>query len=292
MIEGQPRYQIKAYLGSGRAGSVYLADDLRLGRLVMLRKFIQPSGVDGTIWCDQLFTVLRSLAEVQHSNVQAVYDVGMDQDGPFLVSAHIEGRSVIDLLSRGRVSVNEVRNLSMQVLEALEEVQKHGFYHYSMGLTSLLVTPSPSGNTQYVLRDLGYSKLMILCNPSTTLQHITDPAFLAPEVYMGNPQGVVSTFFMLGQLCYTLLAGRHPLASMSMEVAHAKHCAGEMPHLRSIRGDIPESFQKWLYKMMRPMFTERPQSVSEALALLPSLEELAKTTLQEKAPTPMSMPHD
>lgn len=292
MSVDSPRYQIKAHLGSGRAGCVYLADDLQLGRVVSLRKFQQPAGVDGAAWSEQVLRVLRSLAEIQHSNVQAVYDVGVDQDGPFSVSAHIDGRSVVDMLSRRKITVAEVRNLSMQVLEALEEVQQHGFFHYSLGLTSLMVTPSPSGNTQYILRDLGYRRLMQLCNPSSTIQDITDPAFLAPEVYSGNPQGVISTFFMLGQLCYTLLAGRHPLASLPMDVAHAKHCVGEIPHLRNVRGDIPEVFLKWLYKMMSPHHNGRPQSVSEALALLPKLEELRDVPVRIKSPTPMSVLHD
>ena len=109
---------------------------------------------------------------------------------------------------------------------------------------------------------------------------------MAPEIFDGQPDGVRSTLYMLGQLIYWAAVGGHPLAGLSLELAHAKHQAGEIPYLRAYRADIPEVFRQWIYWLIEPDPQKRPKSVMEAIDALPSMDE---ATTAPALPQPIRM---
>src|SRR5262249_8796848 len=86
------RYRILRSLGEGGMGSVYLARDTQLDRLVALK--VPRLGSDDKPAPDYLkrfFREARAAAALSHTNLCTIFDVGQVADTPYLTMAYLEG---------------------------------------------------------------------------------------------------------------------------------------------------------------------------------------------------------
>ncbi|MFC4991973.1 serine/threonine-protein kinase [Rubritalea tangerina] len=284
------RYRIEQELGTGRAGAVYEAYDTELNRPVAFRRFdTVEENLEDEAWRGRFFDVVSDLSRISHANILSVLDAGIDESGPYLVTAHVEGLRLSQVMKHaGQMDLVELYSLTTQCLDALQAAEEYGYYHHALCPSSIIATPKASGGFHYILMDLGHSKLIPLVGEEgmQTLSKTLDPALMAPEIFEGQPEGIRSTLYMFGQLIYWVAAGGHPLAGISLELAHAKHKAGEIPFLRSYRADLPEAFRQWIYWLIQPDPAKRPKSVMEAIRKLPSYED---ATTAPSLPQPMRM---
>jgi len=268
------RYKIKSSLGVGRLGQVYLAEDRSIGRNVILRQFDIPGDMERDAFEKEFLSIVKDLSSIEDASILPVLDAGIEGDFAYIVGASANGDILQNLLGGGVFGVHDVYHLAEQLLEALGQLGQHGFYHYHFRLSSVLVQKKANGGKHFLLMDMGYSKLMPLIHGLGKEEDLIAPAFAAPELCDGNPKGEVTSMFMIGQLCYAMLADCHPLATLSLATAIAKHRAGELPYISGFREGIPDVFKKWMYKLMSPDWKDRPQSVSEALNIMPTFDEL------------------
>ena len=285
------RYLIEKSLGKGRAGNIYLAQDTLMGRQVTLRRFEDAPQTQE--FRDGFLELVRKMVQVEHPNVLSILDAGFDDSGPYIVGARVKGPTVRDLLSHAKkterpISLRHIHTMIAQLLEAIDDSQQHGFYHYHLRTTSVVAQPRVDGLKHYVMMDLGYNKLTeLLYGKNANVSHgLYDPAFVAPELYDGNAQGVITSMFMLGQLCYTMLAGKHPMDGMSLETSYAKHRVGELPSIKGYRYGLSVSFVNWLNSLINPDWKQRPQTISEALSRMPALNDM-KSEGDSQSETPM-----
>jgi len=284
------RYRIEQELGAGRAGAVYEAFDTELDRRVAFRRFdTLEENFHDEVWRKQFFDVVSDLSRISHANILSVLDAGIDDDGPYLVTTHVEGLRLSQLIKHsGQLEIKELYSLTCQCLDALQAAEEFGYFHHALSPSSVIATLKLSGGHHYTMMDLGHSKLIPLVSTEGEfgLSKTLDPALMAPEIFEGKPEGIRSTLYMLGQLIYWMAAGGHPLAGISLELAHAKHKAGEIPFLKSYRADLPEAFRQWIYWLIEPDPVKRPGSVMDAIKQLPSLEV---ATTEPTLPKPMRM---
>ena len=94
-------YEIVAPLGAGGMGEVYRARDSRLGREVAIK--VLPSS-----FCRDLDRLrrfeqeARAASALNHPNILAVYDIGMHDGAPYLVTELLEGATLRDRLMQRR----------------------------------------------------------------------------------------------------------------------------------------------------------------------------------------------
>lgn len=284
------RYHIEQELGRGRAGAVYEAYDTELKRPVALRRFdTEEEYFHDEEWLKRFQDVVSDLSQINHANILSVLDAGVDDQGPFLVTAQVAGLRISQILKQDeQMSLEALYSFTSQCLDALQAAENAGYYHHALCPTSVIGTPKVSGGYHYTMMDLGHSKLIPLVagGDQLALSKTLDPALMAPEIFDGHPDGVRSTLYMLGQLIYWAAVGGHPLAGLSLELAHAKHQAGEIPYLRAYRADIPEVFRQWVYWLIESDPKKRPNSVMAAIDGLPSF---GQATTAPSLPQPMRM---
>lgn len=287
------RYVIKGQLGAGRAGPVYDVYDTDLDRRVAMRRFdTKPQLYKDEVWCLHYFDVVSDLSSISHTNILSVLDAGIDENGPYQITTHVEGVRISQILKRqGSFEMPQLHALAEQCLLALQAAEEFGFYHHALSPSSVVCSQSAAGAYHFTMLDLGHSRLipLIAGGDEKALSLSMDPALMAPEVYEGNPQGVRSSLYMLGHLFYWVAAGGHPLAGLPLSLAHAKHKAGEIPYLRAYCSDMPEAFRKWIYWLIEPEPAHRPASVAAALRSLPSLEVIQSEQAQ---PQPIRFDED
>jgi serine/threonine protein kinase len=77
------RYKVRALLGAGGMGSVYLADDVELGERVAV-KLLRPEYSLDAEFIDRLRSEVRLARRVTHKDVARTYDIGEHEGERFL----------------------------------------------------------------------------------------------------------------------------------------------------------------------------------------------------------------
>src|SRR5262245_65907165 len=89
------QYEIIRPLGRGGMGEVYLARDLRLGRLVAVKLLTtQQPDLDARFLAEA-----RATARCRHENIVVIYEVGEHGGQPYMVIEYLEGQTLRQWLS-------------------------------------------------------------------------------------------------------------------------------------------------------------------------------------------------
>src|SRR3569832_578350 len=100
-------YDMPGLTGAGGMGEVYRARDSRLNRDVAIKVLPGFSSPEP----DRLRRFeqeARAAASLNHPNILAVYQMGVYQDAPYLVSELLEGETLRDRLKRGAMPLRKV----------------------------------------------------------------------------------------------------------------------------------------------------------------------------------------
>src|SRR5690606_36551275 len=84
------QYQLIRQLGVGGMGSVFLARDTRLGRLVAL-KFLTEYSV---AHARRLLAEARTTARCQHENIVIIYEIGEHERFPYMALEYLKGQTL------------------------------------------------------------------------------------------------------------------------------------------------------------------------------------------------------
>src|SRR5262245_60025425 len=90
------RYEVVERLGTGGMGVVYLATDPLLRRTVAVK--VLPG--ENEDLRERFAREARSAAGLRHNNIVTIYDVGEDNDQPFIAMEFIDGESMAEMIRR------------------------------------------------------------------------------------------------------------------------------------------------------------------------------------------------
>src|ERR1700685_4797935 len=86
-------YRIVEKIGAGAMGEVFRPRDERLGRDVAL-KLIRPASSANPDHLRRFELEARAAAALNHPNIVAVYDVGLNEGSPYIVCALLQGQTL------------------------------------------------------------------------------------------------------------------------------------------------------------------------------------------------------
>src|ERR687896_203060 len=87
------RYRIVRRLGSGGAGSVHLAQDERLGRMVAVKR-LHAESPDEMV--RRLEREARLGASLNHPNLVTIWDTVSDEEGVLVIMEYVDGPTLAD----------------------------------------------------------------------------------------------------------------------------------------------------------------------------------------------------
>ena len=121
-------YKVVAAIGAGGMGEVYRASDSRLRRDVAI-KVLPSQFADSPDSLRRFEHEARSAAALDHPGMLAVFDVGVFEGAPYLVTELLQGATLRQLLGDGRLPLAKVRDLARQLLEALAAAHDRSIVH-------------------------------------------------------------------------------------------------------------------------------------------------------------------
>lgn len=272
-------YEILSCLGAGGMGSVYLARQSGLDRLVAL-KTIRPESLGDGRARARFESEARLSARLNHPNVAHVYAVGEWEGAPYLAMEYVSGGSVGDALRvEGRLSVRRAAGLLRQAAEGLAAAAELGLVHRDVKPENLLVT------------DRGVLKIVDfgLCREAGSESgsgagagsegDLTGegmvagtPAYMSPEQLRNRELDGRSDVYSLGATGYRMLTGRAPFAGSSGWDLAMRHLTEPAPDPRSERPEIPGALAELIVRMMAKRPEDRPVSAREVARELGRIE--------------------
>jgi eukaryotic-like serine/threonine-protein kinase len=233
------RYSVIGLLGQGGFGIVYLAQDEQLGRLVAIkvphaRQVAHPGDVENHL------REARTVAGLDHPHIVPVYDVGSSRDCPFfVVSKHIDGRTLSERLRAGRYTPAAAAELVAAMAECLHYAHRQGLVHRDVKPGNILIDKTDKP----FLTDFGLA--LLETEIGSEHGYCGTPAYMSPEQARGEGHRVDgrSDIFSLGIVFYELLTGRRPFRGETGSVL-ADQIVNEEPKPPRQIADVPRELER------------------------------------------------
>ena len=134
-------FEIVRVLGKGGMGTVYLARDQRLGRLVALKVLNANDLADDRK--ARFLREARSAAAVRHQNVATIYEVDETADGvPFIVMEYCEGETLSQRIRRRRSDAAEFLSIARQIAAGVAAAHDKSIVHRDIKSANIIIEPN------------------------------------------------------------------------------------------------------------------------------------------------------
>jgi serine/threonine protein kinase len=285
----EDRYEIRGKIGQGGLGAVYRGYDTRMNREVAIKRITQ-SATDPELQEEstrQLMKEAGALASLQHPNIVTVYDVGMDEDGPFVVMELINGNTLDELIEKAPLTWQDFRELALQTQEALIAAQERNLIHSDIKPANLMFTWLPSGKFQVKIVDFG---LAMLAQSQTKEDLETIEAvfgsifFMPPEQFERQPLDARSDLYSMGCVYYQALTGFHPFDGNSGNEVMEAHLHHKVRSIRDVRSEIPLWACDWIMWHINRYPQDRPESARDALSVFLQNYKIANPPMSTGVP--------
>ncbi len=192
------RFELVEEIGRGGFGVVWQAHDLELRRDVAFKAMRHGRG--SALRVQRLLCEAEAAARLAHPNIVALYDVGHDHHGPYLVLELLRGETLARRLDGPRLRLDQVLSIACQVAAGLAHAHDRGVVHRDLKPSNVFLCEA--GPLKVL--DLG----LALAFGSKKPARGGTPAYMAPEQRRGAPEDERTDVFALGMLVRQLVTGK------------------------------------------------------------------------------------
>jgi serine/threonine-protein kinase len=201
-------FELRAELGRGGMGVVYLARQRSLDRAVGVKMILQGEWASVSDLA-RFRSEAESAARLDHPNIVPVYEVGERDGQPYFVMKYVEGTTLAERLAAGPLPPREAAALLAPICDAIHFAHGRGILHRDLKPSNILID---LGGQPHVT-DFGLAKRVTGDSQITRSGAILGtPSYMAPEQAAGNrgQLGPASDVYSLGTILYQMLTGRPP----------------------------------------------------------------------------------
>ncbi len=286
------RYVVKAMLGRGGMGTVYLARDLSLDREVALKLHRAGSG------SERLHREAMAMAKLAHPNVVAVFEVATVEDRLYVAMEYVRGETLRGWLAAAPRTWRPIIAMLLETGKGLVAAHAAGLVHRDFKLENVLV--GDDGRPR--VGDFGLAR--VGASPSTTFRRhapallerdvatleterapgntpldvnmtetgalVGTPAYMAPEQLAGDSVDARCDQFAFCVVAWECLFGKRPFSGKTIT---ALHIAIEQREIqRPTKTDVPQRVRMVLE---RGLATDPGARYPDMAALLVALRDAA-----------------
>jgi len=272
-------YTIERELGGGGMSRVFLAQDVRLERTVVVK--VLPPQLAAGVSVDRFEREIHLAAKLQHPHIVPLLTAGSVGDLLYYIMPHIEGASLRDRLAHDReLPVGETVRILRDVVDALAYAHAHGIVHRDIKPANVLLSGKHA-----LVTDFGVAKAVAESTGHTALTSVGvalgTPAYMAPEQAAADPNtDHRADVYAVGVLAYEMLTGRQPFTGASRQAVLAAQVSQQPEPLMSHRANVPPALAALVMRCLEKKPADRCQTAEELLSqleliVMPSGTELA-----------------
>jgi serine/threonine-protein kinase len=259
------RYELGELLGRGGMAEVRKGTDVRLGRVVAVKRLRTDLASDPTFQA-RFRREAQSSASLNHHSIVSVYDTGEEpsEDGipqPYIVMEYVAGRTLRDILREGRKILPErALEITSGILAALDYSHRAGIVHRDIKPANVMLTPS--GDVKVM--DFGIARA--IADSSSTMTQtsavVGTAQYLSPEQARSERVDSRSDVYSTGCLLYELLTGRPPFVGESPVSVAYQHVREHAPPPSTLDAELPAEVDAIVMKALTKSVEDRYQSAA------------------------------
>ena len=252
------RYELVKRLGRGGMGEVWAARDRVLHRDVAL-KLLGIEGVHPDL-PQRFVREAVAAAQINHPNVVALYDRGVEEDALFLVMEKVEGATLSEHLhAESPMPLARALEITEGICAALVAAHQAQVIHYDIKPHNVMLTAD--GQVKVVDFGIaGFVHTAFSVARSSQLAPAGTPEYGAPEQFLTERGDERSDLYALGGVLFALLAGRPPFTGHNGLAVMRRKLDEEAPRLDSLRSDLPPDITEFVAGLLQRDPDRRPQS--------------------------------
>lgn len=255
------RYRVIRRIGRGGSSSVYLAEDISIGKKWAV-KFLPCD--DDTMWLAQ--NEINMMIMLDYEMFPRIVDAWQESDGYYIVSDYIEGTTLDRVLDRGPVSRRMLIRWWLNIAGAIKYLHDHKptILYLDLKLENIML--KKDGTLKLI--DFGIAGRI-----AERGSLYGTPGYAAPEQYYncGELLDERTDVFAFGMLMYAMLTGRHPACSLE-----------EQKEIISLDAGIPGRIRSVILGCIGKDKEERYPSMEKLIEELKLLKGIGSTTLRIK----------
>jgi serine/threonine protein kinase len=278
------RYQIMRKLGEGGMGTVYLAEQVSIGRKAALKLLRGNYAMD-----DEFITRFRRearlAASLNHRNIVTVYDFDQgDDESLFIAMEYLDGEKLSDVIQRdGPLDMGRAVRLCLQFAEGLEAAHRAGVIHRDIKPDNIMVVGEEGAET-IKLMDFGIARLRDVATTSRLTRPdviMGTPAYMAPEQAEGKEISERTDIYALGIVFYEMLSGQVPFKAPTAAAVLLKQVQEIPVPLRKLRREVPTEIERIVMQALEKKPERRQRDMRD---LIQSLTKAMKTIVEDNVP--------
>ncbi len=257
------RYELVERIGQGASAEVWKARDRRLDRMVAIKRLRPDVEIDLRVVA-RFEREARTAAGLNHPNIVAVYDTGVDDGVPWMAMELISGPTLADAIGPGGIPVERAIPIANGVLAALGQAHQVGLVHRDIKPANIML----GEGDQVKVVDFG-----ITTNPevdprlTATGTVVGTLAYLAPEVAAGRLPSASSDLYSVGVVMFEMITGRKPFPGSTLAEAVLAHQQETAPRLSAFTS-VPPHVDAVVSGLMAKDPAERFASAEEVITAL------------------------
>ncbi len=288
------QYVVRAKLGEGVMGAVYLADQPAIARQAVI-KVIHPWLSSDPGLAGRFMAEAKAASRLQNPHIASIYNYGRMPDGTlFVAMEHLTGRTLAQLLQTGgRLDATRAVGITTQVCEALNHAHTRGVIHRDLRPSNIMLVARDRGPEFVKVLDFGIAKPVGFEGVDRASAKPSSAQYLSPEQISGQPVTASSDVYSLGLVLYEMLTGRAAfVAESAAGYAHTHLHESPLPLAQACPGlRVVPALEACLMRAMAKAPHHRPQGAglfADELwsALMATVESSQVPTPRLKSPPP------
>jgi len=279
-------YLVERELGGGGMSRVFLAQEVRLGRQVVVK--VLPPELAAGVSAERFEREIQLAAKLQHPHIVPLLTAGAKGDLLYYVMPHIAGESLRARIAHERaLPVGETVRILRDVCDALAYAHGHGVVHRDVKPDNVLLSGKHA-----LVTDFGVAKAVSMSSGAkggegtlTSLgMALGTPAYMAPEQAAGDPTvDHRADLYAVGAMGYELLAGRTPFGGLSPQGMLAAQVTATPDPVTQHRDSVPPALATLIMRCLAKHPADRPQTADELLGQLEAMATPTGATLSEQS---------
>lgn len=275
------QYRVEAFVTVTPLGELYRVTDERSNKYFALT-ILSKSLADNTEAVKELEGNSSRLQGISHLNLNKYLGVTRNTNNVFLLEEWVDGPSLKDIRSRGRLSADEALFIAKGIGGALETLHKHNFIH--LHLAPELVRLNQRGE-------------VVVCGiAAASAVHFNTvkypPMYTAPEQIREESPTSAADIYATAVLLYELTTGfwiTGKSAPKTMDAIRKTHLESPSPAPSTLNPSLPDNFSRMLLWALRKNPEERFKTTTELLSALALATQITLDKVPARA-TPEQTP--
>src|SRR6478672_4553237 len=279
-------YRLERELSGGGMSRVFVAQDTRLGREVVV-KVLSPDLAAG-VNSDRFHREILVAAQLQHPQIVPVLAAGETDGLPYFTMPYVAGESLRRRLDGGKpLPVVDAVAILRDVARALAYAHEHGVVHRDIKPDNVLIAGGAAAVT-----DFGIAKALSSSRTFGGTENLTrvgnslgTPAYMAPEQVAADPNADHRIdIYSFGAMAYELLTGSPPFGGRPPHEILSAHLTEQPAPLETRAPDVPPALAALVMKCLAKNPADRPQTADEVARALDRIDLSSDWT----APIPLA----